>query len=53
MLDSQVGIDELKSRDKDFKRFVIGKHRRLPIPRDEVSNSTVGGEVHLTQNPMY
>lgn len=53
LLDSVQGIEELKARDKDFNNFVIGKHKRLPIPRDEVSNSTVGGEVHLTQNPMY
>ena len=36
LLDSQAGIDELKARDKDFNNFIVGKHRRLPIPRDEV-----------------
>ena len=53
LLDSQAGIDELKARDKDFNNFIVGKHRRLPIPRDEVMNSTVGGVAHLTQNPNY
>ena len=53
LLDSQAGIDELKARDKDFDNFIVGKHRRLPIPRDEVENSTVGGVAHLTQNPNY
>ncbi len=49
LLDDQAGIDELKSRDDDFKNFVIGKHRRLPIPQVEVDNSN--GQ--LTKNPMY
>lgn len=53
LLDSQTGIDELTARDKDFKNFTIGKHRRLPIPTDEVEVSTVGGVIHLTQNPNY
>ena len=34
LLDSQAGIDELKARDKDFNNFIVGKHRRLPIPRE-------------------
>ena len=49
LLDSQAGIDELKSRDADFNNFVIGKHRRLPIPQSEIDQS----EGQLTQNPMY
>ncbi|MDR2805306.1 MAG: RagB/SusD family nutrient uptake outer membrane protein [Dysgonamonadaceae bacterium] len=49
LLDSQAGINELKSRDDDFNNFVIGKHRRLPIPQVEVDNSNE----QLTQNPMY
>jgi len=49
LLDSQEGIDELKSRDADFNNFIIGKHRRLPIPQIEVDNS--GGK--FTQNPNY
>lgn len=53
LLDTQEGVNELKGRDRDFENFVIGKHNRLPIPTDEVENSTVGGEVHLHQNPNY
>lgn len=49
LLDTQAGIDELKSRDADFDNFTIGKHSRLPIPQIEIDNS-VGG---LTQNPGY
>ncbi len=49
LLDSQAGIDELKSRDADFNNFVIGKHRRLPIPQSEIDQS----EGQLTQNPEY
>jgi hypothetical protein len=49
LLDNQAGIDELKSRDPDFNNFVIGKHKRLPIPQIEIDNS-MGG---LTQNPGY
>ena len=49
LLDNQAGIDELKARDADFNNFVLGKHKRLPIPQIEIDNS-VGG---LKQNPMY
>lgn len=49
LLDTEAGLNELKSRDADFNNFVIGKHRRLPIPQIEVDNS----EGQLTQNPMY
>jgi SusD family. len=49
LLESQAGIDELKSRDADFNNFIIGKHIRLPIPQIEVDNS--GGK--LSQNPAY
>lgn len=49
LLDNQAGIDELKSRDADFNNFVIGRHRRLPIPQIEVDNS----DNKLTQNPNY
>lgn len=49
MLDTQEGINELKSRDADFNNFVIGKHRRLPIPQYEIDQS----DGQLTQNPMY
>ena len=49
LLETQEGINELKTRDPDFNNFVIGKHIRLPIPQLEIDNS-MGG---LTQNPMY
>ena len=49
LLDSQAGINELKSRDPDFNNFVIGKHNNLPIPQFEIDNS----EGQLTQNPRY
>ncbi|MFZ5429522.1 MAG: RagB/SusD family nutrient uptake outer membrane protein [Bacteroidota bacterium] len=49
LLETQAGIDELKSRDPDFNNFVIGKHIRLPLPQLEIDNS-MGG---LTQNPLY
>ncbi len=49
LLESQAGIDELKSRDADFNNFIIGKHHRLPIPQIEVDNS----EGKLTQHPEY
>ena len=49
LLDTQAGIDKLKSRDRDFNNFVLGKHRRLPIPQYEIDNSN--GQ--LTQNPKY
>lgn len=49
LLDNQAGIDELKARDPDFKNFVLGKHKRLPVPQIEIDNS-IGG---LKQNPMY
>jgi hypothetical protein len=53
LLDTQEGIDELKSRDPDFNNFVIGKHRRQPIPLSEVNLSEQDGKIQLTQNPMY
>lgn len=49
LLDTQEGIDELKSRDGDFNNFILGKHKRLPIPQIEVDNS----DGKLTQNPGY
>jgi hypothetical protein len=48
LVDNQVGIDELKSRDPDFNNFVIGRHSRLPIPSDEASNNP-----NIEQNPNY
>ncbi len=49
LLDTQEGIDELKSRDADFNNFIIGRHKRLPIPQIEVDNS----DGKLTQNSGY
>jgi len=48
LLDNQAGIDELKQRDADFNNFVIGRHRSLPIPSDEVNNNP-----NVVQNPKY
>lgn len=48
LLDTQEGIDELKSRDADFENFQIGKHNVLPLPQFEVDNNP-----NLTQNPNY
>lgn len=48
LLDSQEGINELVSRDEDFKNFVIGRSSRLPIPSDEINNNP-----NLVQNPNY
>ncbi|MDR2919776.1 MAG: RagB/SusD family nutrient uptake outer membrane protein [Tannerella sp.] len=49
LLDSEAGLNELRSRDEDFNNFVLGKHNRLPIPQIEIDNSEGG----LTQNPKY
>lgn len=49
LLNSQAGIDELKSRDADFNNFILGKHHRLPIPQIEVDNA----EGKLTQHKEY
>lgn len=48
LLDTQTGIDELKTRDADFNNFVIGRHKRLPIPSDEKRNNP-----NIDQNPNY
>lgn len=48
LLDTTEGINELISRDPDFKNFEIGKHNRLPIPSNEINNN-----VNLVQNPKY
>jgi hypothetical protein len=53
LLDSQDGLNRLKARDRDFVNFIMGKHRRLPIPQIEVDNSEVEGTPQLTQNPNY
>lgn len=48
LLDSNEGLEELRSRDADFNNFVIGRHACLPIPSSEVQNNP-----NITQNPMY
>lgn len=48
LLDHQEGINELISRDEDFRNFVIGKHNCLPIPSDDVNNNS-----NQQQNPNY
>ncbi|WP_367772442.1 RagB/SusD family nutrient uptake outer membrane protein [Flavobacterium sp. WC2421] len=47
-LDSQAAVDKIAARDPDFKNFVVGKHKRLPIPQVEVNNNP-----NLIQNPEY
>lgn len=48
LLDTQAGVDELKSRDADFNNFVIGKNSSLPMPSTEVNNNP-----NIKQNPKY
>lgn len=48
LLESQKGIDELKTRDTDFNNFELGKHHVLPMPQYEVDNSE-----YLEQNDNY
>lgn len=49
MLDTQEGINELKSRDVDFNNFVIVNIVDYLIPQYEIDQS----DGQLTQNPMY
>jgi tetratricopeptide (TPR) repeat protein len=48
LLETQEGIDELKTRDADFVNFELGKHDILPLPQFEVDNNP-----NMTQNPKY
>jgi starch-binding outer membrane protein, SusD/RagB family len=48
LLETQEGIDELRSRDPDFDNFELGKHHILPLPQFEVDNNP-----NLEQNPNY
>jgi starch-binding outer membrane protein, SusD/RagB family len=48
LLETQEGIDELKTRDPDFENFELGKHHILPLPQFEVDNNP-----NLEQNPKY
>ncbi|KOS05825.1 hypothetical protein AM493_07075 [Flavobacterium akiainvivens] len=47
-LESQAGVDVIKTRDADFNNFVVGKNIRLPLPQQEVDNNP-----NMTQNPGY
>ncbi|WP_219226224.1 RagB/SusD family nutrient uptake outer membrane protein [Pedobacter antarcticus] len=47
-LDTQAGVDKVSLRDPDFKKFVVGKTIRLPLPQVEVDNNP-----NLKQNPNY
>ncbi|MEL7586251.1 MAG: RagB/SusD family nutrient uptake outer membrane protein [Prolixibacteraceae bacterium] len=48
LTDNEAGVNELKQRDPDFNNFQIGKHKRLPIPSNEINNNA-----GLIQNPGY
>lgn len=48
LLDTQSGVNELKSRDEDFNNFTINKHSCLPIPSNETNNNP-----NIKQNPNY
>jgi hypothetical protein len=47
LLDTQAGVDQLKTRDAQFNSFVVGKSRLLPLPQTDVDL------LRLTQNPGY
>ena len=58
VLDDQSRIDRIaRDRDADFKNFIVGKHRRLPIPSEEVAISMEDPDekssAKLPQNPGY
>jgi len=59
LVDTQEGVEELASRDADFRywdedeekwvqNFTVGKNNILPIPSDEVKNNP-----NIEQNPNY
>ncbi|RAK62005.1 RagB/SusD family nutrient uptake outer membrane protein [Hymenobacter edaphi] len=48
LMDNQVGIDELRTRDSDFTNFRLGVSKLLPIPRRDL-----GIDPNLRQNPGY
>ena len=47
-LETQAGLDAVRSRDADFNNFVIGKSIRMPLPQSEVDNNP-----NASQNPGY
>ena len=48
LLDNQVGLDDLKTRDIDFSNFVLGKSKLLPIPQSDIDI-----DPNVKQNPGY
>lgn len=47
-IDNEATLNELRSRDRDFDNFVIGRSIRVPLPQTEVDNNP-----NLKQNPNY
>jgi hypothetical protein len=47
-LDDQAKVDILASRDFEFKNFVVGKSKLLPIPQSEIDVNP-----NLKQNPNW
>ena len=47
LLDTQAGVDQLKTRDAQFNTFTVGKSRLLPLLQTEVDL------LRLAQNPGY
>ena len=48
LMDTQGGIDELRSRDADFGNFRLGVSKLLPIPQRDIDI-----DPGITQNPGY
>ncbi|UOQ77740.1 RagB/SusD family nutrient uptake outer membrane protein [Hymenobacter sp. 5516J-16] len=48
LMDTQAGIDELKSRDADFNNFRLGISKLLPIPQRDIDI-----DPGVKQNPGY
>jgi hypothetical protein len=48
LMDTQAGIDELKTRDSDFTNFRLGISKLLPIPQRDLDIDR-----NLKQNPGY
>jgi hypothetical protein len=47
-LDTQEKVNQLAAHDADFKNFIVGKHKWLPIPQSELDLNP-----NLKQNPKY
>lgn len=56
---AQPYINAYLAKEKTFRpliqsaTFVAGKNEYLPIPEIEITNSTINGQLTLTQNPGY